>query len=255
LPLSVVIHAPEACARPEALIVPLAASAASGSSLSRDKDNALAQISPYDGPRRWESYVLINTLFDRLWRHPASRKVVNKGQMITFKQYPLLKLEDRDKDGTAEFFSYNPLYGSDRTQEFGAFFDLNHDGRPDWIVYYGGFLPTKGVNWLIWNQQAIDTDGDGRFDVRVYGAIDMDGDGFAEDGATTWLYDTNRDGLVDKAEHIVNGRITEITPVNGRLILGYVMETDPSEQPKIGDPMPVQFFEVIAGDIKSLVGG
>ena len=60
---------------------------------------------------------------------------------------------------------------------------------------------------------------------------DTDGDGLPEEGATAWVYDSDHDGFVDKAEHIVNGRVRAIEPEGGVLSLGWVISPDPSKQP------------------------
>ena len=223
-----------------------------GSSLSRYKDRTLAEISPYSDRHRWRAYNAIGEVFERLWLKPLGRRVIREGRTSTFQGYPLLQLEDRDEDGIAEFYGYLPPDRSDNTQEFGAFFDLTGDGRPDWIVFYGGALFTKEVKIFYWHHHAVDTNGDGSFDVRIYGAIDTDHDGFPEEEATAWVYDVDHDGLVDKAEHIVRGRAIPITPQRGALPLGYVLTPKFSDQPRVGEAIPTELFKVIADDIQGL---
>ena len=220
--------------------------------LSRYKNRTLSRIDPRDAKRRWDAYRAIGGVFDRLWRQPAARTVVKSGEYPTLERFPLLQLEDRDGDGKAEFFAYLPPDGSDRTQEFGAFFDLDHDGRSDWIVFYGGVLFTKKMKSFVWHHHGIDTNGDGQFDIRVYGAIDMDGDGLPEENATAWLYDVDHDGLVDKAEHIIGGRVSAIEPDDGVLNLRDLLNTDLSRQPRVGGPMPTGLFKSVAEDVDAL---
>jgi hypothetical protein len=209
-------------------------------------------MGPYDERRRWQTYIAMSELFDRVWLHPQSRRVLRKGKASSAKGL-IVELEDRDEDGRAEFYAYLPPDGSKETQDFGAFFDLNGDGRPDWIAFHGGSAFTKKAKLFWWHQHGIDTNGDGRFDLRVVEMIDTDGDGFPEKGATAWVYDTDHDGFVDKAEHIVNGRIRAIKPEDGVLPLGWVMSPDPSKQPRIGGPTS-GLFGMIANDINVLLG-
>ncbi len=220
--------------------------------LSRFKERKLSQVDLGDTKRRWEAYQAIDEVFGRLWLHPVSRTPLKGAEYETFKDYPNLELEDRDGDGKAEFFAYLGPDKSSRTQEFGTFFDINRDGRTDWVVFYGGILFNNKMKQFLWHHHSIDTNGDGQFDIRVYGAIDMDGDGFPEEKATTWVYDLDHDGLVDKAEHIVGGRVTQIEPKDGVLQLRYMLNTDPSQQPRIGGPMPTELFKFMAGDIDDL---
>lgn len=220
--------------------------------LSRLKNRRLAEVDPANLKERWGSYRAISEIFDQLWLDPHSRTPLKHGEYTTFKAYPSLRLEDRDGDGKSEFFAYLPPDQSDRTQEFGAFFDLNGDGRTDWIVFYGGILITKKMKPLHWHHHSIDTNGDGLFDVRVYSAIDWDGDGFPDEKATAWVHDLDHDGLVDRADHIVKGRVTSIDDQDGFLALRYILNPELSQQPRIGGPMPTELFRIMAGDIDDL---
>lgn len=227
--------------------------AAAPSKLAQAKARTLAMISPYRAEQRWESYRAVSALFDKLWRKPVAIRPLREANLATLPSLPLLRLEDRDGDGAAEFFSYLPGDGTDHTQEFGAFFDLDGNGRPDWLVYYGGLAPTKQLRFFLWHHYLIDTNGDGRFDIRIFEAIDSDGDGLPEEGVSTWLIDVDHDGLVDRAERMVGGRASEVAPVNGALPLGFFINPEASAQPGIGTPMPVQPFETVADDIEALL--
>ena len=118
----------------------------------------------------------------------------------------------------------------------------------------GGVVPSQETLFFFWNQHGVDTNGDGQFDLRIYEAIDMDGDGRVEEGATAWLYDIDHDGLIDKAEHIVKGRIMPIKPDNDAFRLRYMLRPEPSEQPRIGQQVPTELFKMIADDINALPG-
>ncbi|WP_069309190.1 EF-hand domain-containing protein [Porphyrobacter sp. LM 6] len=214
----------------------------------------LAKVSPYADARRWETFLAVREVFRRNWLKPKSTAPFRQGQSSTFTQYPLLQVEDRDSDGKADFFAYLPPDGSDQTQEFGAFFDLDGNGQTDCVVVYGGLLFDARMEAILWHHYALDTDGDGKFDVRVFEAIDLGHDGLPDDGVTAWVYDTDHDGLIDKAEHIAKGNITAITPqADGRLDLGYILHTEPAEQPRIGGPVPTDFFEMVAREVDALL--
>lgn len=201
---------------------------------------------------RWKVYQAVDSLFDKLWRRPAQRKVIVRGRSSAFPQLPVLTLEDRSGDGRADFFSYGSADGNARSQEFGAFFDRNGDGRIDWLVYYGGMMLAGDGTFYFWHHHAIDTNGDGRFDVRVYTVVDADGDGSPDQGATTWLEDSDHDGLTDRATRIFNREITPIAMRDGAFPLGYVLAPDPAEQPRPGIAMPVQGLASVANDIAAL---
>lgn len=201
----------------------------------------------------WRVQTRLEQTFRQLWNGPKPGRPPYRGETQTLPSYPILELEDRDRDGKPDFFAYYQSGGSRRTQEFGSFFDLNGDGRADWIVYYGGTLTTKAFDFFFWYHHAVDTDGDGRFDPRIYEAIDLDGDSMPEREASAWLFDSDYDGLADKAQHVVKGRADTINPgVDGQLSMGYILETDPSRLPRIGAAMPTALFDWIAADIAQL---
>ena len=213
-------------------------------------DRKLTEIGPYDEASRLQTYVAISELFDRLWLHPKGKKVLKKTDRSSLENMAF-QLEDRDADGKADFYVYYPPGKYNRAQDFGAFFDLNRDGRPDWIVFYGGTMFTKDFKPLYWHQHGIDTNGDGQFDIWVIGAIDMDGDGFVEDGATAWIQDVDHDGHVDKAYHVVDGQVIPIEPEGKRLPLRCVM---PFAQAQIGKPI-ISLFSTLAADITANLEG
>jgi hypothetical protein len=214
----------------------------------------LGKVSPYTDALRWKTFLAVRDVFRRNWLKPRSTAPFRQGQSPTFAELPLLQLDDRDGDGRADFFSYLPPDGSDRTQEFGAFFDLDGNGRTDCVVVYGGLLFDARMQAVLWHHYAFDSNGDGQFDVRVFEAIDLDGDGLPDEDATAWVYDIDHDGLVDRAEQIVNGTPAAIAPQDGgRLDLGFILHTDPAEQPRIGGPMPTAFFGKVARDVDDLL--
>lgn len=213
-------------------------------------ERKLIEIGPYDDARRLQAYAAISELFDHLWLDPENKKVLKRADRSNLENM-VFQLEDRDADGKADFYVYYRPGKYNQAQDFGAFFDLNRDGRPDWIVFYGGSMFTKDFKPLYWHQHGIDTNGDGKFDIWVIGAIDMDGDGFVDDGATAWIQDVDHDGLVDKAYHVVGDRVIPIKPKGKRLPLRCVMRF---AQARIGKPI-IDLFSKIAADITANLNG
>lgn len=139
------------------------------------------------------------------WSHVLRTSRVHREikqiRTTTFKGHPILSLSDRNGDGKVDSFAYYPE-NSQRTVEFGFVFDLNEDGKIDYLVFNGGPMMTKDFEAVIWmNYHAIDSNGDGRIDIFVYNDIDRDGDRRPDRGVTAWLYDDNFDGKVDRAEY------------------------------------------------------
>ncbi len=93
-----------------------------------------------------------------------------------FKDHPILGLSDKDGDSKVDSFAYYPE-SSRRTVEFGFVFDLNEDGKIDYLVFNGGPMMTKDFEAVIWmNYHSMDSNGDGRVDIFIYNDIDLDGD-------------------------------------------------------------------------------
>lgn len=227
-------------------------SSGDNSGLSRFEARTIDRYGPFEADRRWSTYRAMSELFDRFWRRPTSRRTLFDAPSKSLERSNFL-IEDRDEDGSGEFFVLYPRGGNKNSQDFGAYFDLSGDGEPDWIVFYGGTAMTSSGGLFWWHQHGIDSNADGGFDIRVVGMIDMDGDGFPEEDATAWVYDSDHDGLIDRAEHIVEGRVTEIEPVNGYLPLNWVISPELEKQPRVGDAVS-SLFGLIAADIDAQTG-
>ncbi|WP_338466244.1 VCBS repeat-containing protein [Novosphingobium sp. ZN18A2] len=213
-------------------------------------ERTVSEIGPYSSEHRLQIYGAINDLFDRLWLKPEGKKVLRKAVRSNLDGMEF-QLEDRDADGKADFYVYYRPNRYKQSQDFGAFFDLNGDGRPDWIVFYGGSLVTRDKSVLWWHQHGVDTNGDGRFDLWIIGAIDMDGDGYPDKGATAWVQDVDHDGRIDRAEHIVDGKVIPIKPKGKRLPLRCVMSF---AQARIGESI-IDLFDKISRDINANLQG
>ncbi|MDU8943388.1 hypothetical protein [Ovoidimarina sediminis] len=209
----------------------------------------VAKVGPYDDRRRSRIHTALNAEYLRLWEM-GLRTPVARAKTKTFKGYPYLNVEDRNRDGTADFYSYTPKAAGGHTLEFGAFFDLAGDGTPDWIVFNGGSALGEGGAFKIvyWSHHAIDRNNDGRFDTLVVDCVDLDGNGRIDPGVSAWFYDANFDGKFDAAEHIVKGKVTRIAVKNRRIDAKTAMKT--FQEIRIGSPFGTLFDE-IARDIRA----
>ena len=164
------------------------------------KEATLDNLGTFKFNERKHIYETFDELANRL---RASRYyVVSKKKEIKIDDKVLvLELVDRNGDGKAEQFA---LYskGVKDTQDFGFMFDLNKDGKIDYIVFNQGLAMTK--DWKpYWSKYHwIDSNFDGKIDIHVIPTIDLDGDKFPDEGVTAWIYDTNFGGDVDKAEYL-----------------------------------------------------
>lgn len=170
-------------------------------SASFDLAASTNRYGPYDSARRVETYLAVDAA--AVAAIGAARR--EKRTVVATSELPgdqgRLELasfrSDRRPDQFAVFAK-----GQKDTHDFGYLFDLDGDGRFDWVVFVGGPMRWSGsrIGWMDYHW--IDTDGDGRVDVMVLNAIDLDGDHIPEEGVTAWLYDRNHDGLLDDGEYL-----------------------------------------------------
>jgi hypothetical protein len=166
-------------------------------------------IGPFDFEKRWDIYQKIDERANQLLKYPKSTVLKKKATRLSGKEY-ILELIDRTGDGKANEFAYVPK-GGGRTQEFGFIFDLNHDGKIDYIVFNGGPVMivdpvTKKFKKMMWmNYHWIDSNYDGKIDIMVFNDIDLESKGIVDEGITAWIYDTEFNGTVGQAEYLGRG--------------------------------------------------
>ena len=172
------------------------------------KQKTIDELGPFRFDERKYIYETLDELANQL---RASRKytVLLRKETKTIDLFPILELIDRDGDGKADQFVYLPKggempkdYGFSSSQEFGFIFDLNKDGKIDYIVFNQGLAMTKDMKPYWSKYHWIDSNYDGKIDIIVIPTIDLDGDKFPDEGVTGWVYDTDFDGEVDKAENL-----------------------------------------------------
>ncbi len=105
------------------------------------KEATTEKLETFKFNERKNIYQTLDELANRL---RASRKytVLIRKETNSFEDFPILELVDRDGDGKADMFVYvtksgelpkgYPFRGS---QEFGFIFDLNKDGKIDYVVF------------------------------------------------------------------------------------------------------------------------
>jgi hypothetical protein len=215
------------------------------------KQKTLDELDSFDFERRMYIYETIDELANQLWDSPKLFSL-KKEKKETFEGFPILQLSDKDLDGKADEFAYLPQEGRD-TQEFGFMFDLNKNGKIDYIVFNGGLIPTKGFKKMIWqNYHGIDSNYDRKVDIFVYSNnIDLDGDKSLDEGISGWVYDTDFDGTVDKAEYLGENFIKPVEKREGIFIIKTVFG-----EKKWGKELSFKkefFMNLILSDINSMM--
>jgi hypothetical protein len=218
--------------------------------VSAYKQRRLDEISPFVFANRYKTYEAIDQIANMLWHSHTIQRIVER-RTNTFPQFPILLLYDRDGDSKPEEFSYEPEGGGE-SQEFGFFFDLNRDGKADYVVFNGGPMFTKDLKQMIWmNYHGIDTNYDGKVDVQVLNAIDLNGDTFPEPGATTWFYDRDFDGRMDDGEYLAP-KFQEPVERNGDILVSkraFSFDKSRGGGPKVGDDF--EFYDGLLSDINA----
>jgi hypothetical protein len=152
-------------------------------------------------------------------------------------------------DGRPDQFAF-VTPGTAGTADFGYLFDLDGDGRFDWIVFNGGPLFDSSLQHMHWmNYHWIDTDGDGRVDVLVFNAVDLDGDHFFDPGVTAWLYDRDHDGLVEEGEYLGPFGRRPVERQGAALVLSLALG---EQRFSTGDPEILGGFTKLLGRINAL---
>jgi hypothetical protein len=172
------------------------------------KQKTLDELGTFRFSDRKYIYETLDKLANQLRASPKYTVLIRK-ETNTFEDFPILELVDRDGDGKADLFVYVTKSGElpkgypfRSSQEFGFIFDLNKDGKIDYVVFNQGLARTKDMKPYWSKYHWIDSNFDGKIDINVIPTVDLDGDKRPDDGVTAWIYDTNFDGDVDKAEYL-----------------------------------------------------
>lgn len=177
------------------------------------KQKTLDELGPFAFERRLYVYQTMDALASQLAKSGKGsllKKERTKASGGFFEKFPILELVDKDLDGKADQFCYLPIKGG-YSAEWGIVFDQNHDGKIDYLVFNGGPLglitKDKKLERMVWqNYHWIDSNYDGKVDIFVYSNnIDLDGDKSLDEGVSGWVYDTDFDGLIDRAEYLGDG--------------------------------------------------
>lgn len=192
----------------------------SASAAAGYEEKSLGNIQGFAYDKRSDIVKTVNVLAARLERSPYFKSLKHT-RSDTFKNdYPVLELIDRNADGKPDEFAYLPEVNSSETLEYGFMFDLNKDGKIDYIVLNGGPAFSKDAKAAWVSSHWIDSNDDGRVDIVVYNnSIDLNGDDHFDKGVCGWVYDTNCDGSVDKAEYLDADHALPVKAKNGSYVI------------------------------------
>lgn len=187
--------------------------------ISAYKRKMLGEIDGFEYEERLQIYQTVDGIADRLRKSPESRDITNTSSQFGEKTMSL-RLLDRDLDRVPDQFAYLQA-GERSTQEFGFMFDLNKDGRMDYLVFNGGPAITSEAKMYWMNYHWIDSNYDGKVDIKVNNAVSPDSGRLPDSGITAWIYDSDFDGYADKAEYLGPGIVEPIRENNGILTVNW----------------------------------
>ena len=160
------------------------------------KEATTDKLGTFKFDERKNIYETLDEVANRL-RASRYYVVLKKKEIKIDNKVFVLELSNGDGDGKADLFVLYP-----DKQDFGFMFDLNKDGKIDYIVFNQGLAMTKDIKPYWSKYHWIDSNFDGKIDIHVIPTVDLDGDKWPDEGVTAWIYDTNFDGDVDKAEYL-----------------------------------------------------
>ncbi len=202
--------------------------------LSDIKRQAIASVAANGFEHRESTKKELDKVYSIYWNSPKLNKIHQNKTMNTgefFKLVPIFTLIDRDGDGKADQFSYSKTKQDKDSKEFGFIYDLNKDGKIDYLVFYGGSVMTKELKLHWFNYHFIDSNFDNKFDIYVNnGAIDLNNDGLIDDkNISAWVYDRDFDGKIDSAEYLGTKTPLPIPVIDNTVLLKTIFNN--KEQP------------------------
>lgn len=221
---------------------------------SLDNLNYLKGFKRFEFDERVKIYEAIDKQIRAIWDSKYSNDT-HSSTSSTFKRIglPRFVLMDRNADGKPDQFSYLPKNsGRKESQDFGFMYDLNRDGKADYLLYYQGtmFTITSGKLKIVWTfYHLIDSNYDGRIDIWVYPDVDRNGDKKSDLDVYAWLYDSNHNGKLDRGEYAGKG-ITEPIKVSGGR---FQLQTVTNPKVKYNDTEILKFANSMLADINETI--
>ena len=174
------------------------------------------ELVPFNMENRAELHKSMDSLPRIVWGK-VKRDLINKKNHTLNNNSYMMAFYDLDNDSLMDQFVLQTIEGKEMQQEFGFPYDLNKDGKIDYIIYNGGTAISNTNEIYYYFYHWIDTDYDGKIDAVANNIIVQQDSPQPDPRIILWIMDRNADGKPDYIDFIdaQNGKITPLIPTNG----------------------------------------
>jgi hypothetical protein len=163
------------------------------------------------------TYLKFDSLVHNLYVHAIYHPKKTQWRTVNFGGLKLFIVKyDINKDEVPDEFVYESTDGM-KTQEFGFMYDLNSDGKQDYIVYNGGVVTSHDGELYFYFYHMIDTNYDGLIDTYVSNVVNQPGDNLPDPHKVLWVSDIDGDKKAEvfKFIDIRNGATLDVEAKEG----------------------------------------
>ena len=201
------------------LLVSIESNSQSKRALIKEYKHSLDRIMTmpsFNNDNRMDLYQSMDLLPRIVWGKLETKFITKKQCTINNASY-LIVLNDYDNDGVADQFVLQTLDGKDVWKEFGFIYDLNKDGKIDYIVYNGGFELGKNNDFYYFFYHWIDSNFDGKIDALVYNVFVNSNDSLPDPQLILWVIDADKNGKPDSIDFIdiQNRKVNPLNALDG----------------------------------------
>jgi hypothetical protein len=186
------------------LFVSIKSLSQSDSALIKEYKNVREKVSkmaPITIANRIEIYKSMDLLPRIVWGKLKTKVISKKHCNIGGKDYVIL-LNDYDNDDVVDQFALQTLEGKDVPGEFGFIYDLNGDGKIDYVVYNGGLMVYKNNDFHYFFYHWIDSNFDGKIDALANNIFVSPNDSLPDFNIVLWIIDEDKNGKPDSIDTI-----------------------------------------------------
>ena len=157
-------------------------------------------IAPYRDSLRCKLFMDMDTLPLMLRKYASFKET--KEDIFTYDGVNYrMQFYDLDGDLKPEAWAFFAP-GKETTQEFGNMYDLNRDGRVDYILYHGGLMISHDKQLYYYFYHLIDEDYDGKIDTWTNSVAIQPGDKDPDPHWLLWVKCTNQDGKPETVNYL-----------------------------------------------------